>query len=407
MPKKEITITVKKKSEARNPKPEIRSPNSLLSRVRGVKKPLKRRLKKKTGLINFYDLGQIKSGADWIDLPFQFVPEDIGYISDSADQMILENFSTDNWNDLKDKIMEVPIGEWANNYRKLDFDTAFNYGIDYFADGDWVAVAKPNQRPRLNDILYVSPPENSQTDNWTETGLKLSTATNRVKIFSFNAFYSFDTDDTLNFKVTETSDFEAAPTTLSLPENFDIFLVPEITLNSLVSAIPTIVSGTGFQHYLLNAFYSPLPRKLLFDLGLQQFLFDFYYFAWHETEYRTVGIGTSAAASFVDYFKSLPDARAFYFNLGDAGTLSPPRDRVSVSAFPTTGLGENGFWFKSEAVSAIGSGESATSAQSRVNDESGVLIAVIKTASKTYFVWKNSSSGFAYSDFDNSRINFK
>jgi hypothetical protein len=405
----DITITIKRREKDKKRNQNKDSKKSLLPtyhKGRGGR----RRLKKQSGFIQFYDLGQIKSGGNWIDLPFQFVPDDIAYDSGQANRMFLENFDADNWADLFDKIFEVPIGEWKENYRKLDFDSAYSYGIDYFTKGDYAAVAKPNQRPRLIDILTVSEPPNSANDNWTAEGFKVESAQTRVQILSFNAFYDFDTADTETFKITETNNFEADAATISLPENFDIFLVPKITINSLVSAIPTEVSGLGFQQYLLNAFYSALPRKLLFDLNLQNYLFDFAYSYWHETDYRTVAIGSAAAAAFLNYFKTLPDARLFYLDFGDSVNLTPPRKTAALSAFPTSGISADGFWFRSEAA-AIGNAGSdtnaATYASGLVADETGVLLAVIKSDTKTYFVWKNTSSAFPFSGFSTARINFK
>lgn len=344
------------------------------------------------GLVNFYDLSQVVLEEGISDLDFILVPEIAGYDSGQSDRMIFEEFGSTEWALLKDKLFEIEIDEWENHYKKLDYDSAGVYGIDFRVGDVFVPIAKQNERPLLFDIIDEIDPPNSQSDLWTETGLSVTGPVTRINIVSFNAFYSFDTDDTEAVKVTEEPSFSADTVSMNLGNEFNVFLVPSITMQFLYAEI----NGSPYQHYSMNFFYTFLSRNLLFNSGIERLLID--RAVWSSGP-ETIPIGSSEASDVLNHFSGLDDARCFYLNLGDN---TEPRDTLPVGSFPSSN--EEGWYINCiPETNYTGANDYA---QSKVLDINGILLAVVKGPDKTYYIWRNGGTGLTLNDFNNLRVKF-
>jgi hypothetical protein len=240
------------------------------------------------------------------------------------------------------KLFEVEVTGWKTRYRRLDYTAAAKYDIGL----------------KLNDGAEIAlDPGNP---NWTSGGLKNAPVT-RIASASSGAFLRFDTGDTANFKITESFDYAADEAELTLAKKIDVFLIPALALQEATSNSLTVQRGI-----YLN--YAPFPRRRLLTR-------DFFKRTW--TNPASSNENIAEINDWIDYFKIAPSSRAF---TDDLTNPLAPLTEIDPNDFPAVTLASE--------FSGVGLFLDGTPLAE------GLLVAVLQSGGRTFFVWtKNSSAG--------------
>lgn len=170
--------------------------------------------------INFYDMGQILDGGDWVDIPFS-IPNTITVTgTDVADRSL--DFSE--WEELEDYLFTADPADWKTTYRKLSYESAERYGLDILdnANSVWYPVARNGSRYSQDGSgLLVS------GTKWTDKGLVVPAPLSDVHFVSFGAF-TFFTSETFLCRVTNTPSYAGTEVPFTLAKKANVFLVPDI-----------------------------------------------------------------------------------------------------------------------------------------------------------------------------------
>jgi len=221
---------------------------TIRSHKRKHKKLLKRRT---TGGIQFFDLGYRKSGASWVDIPFEVIPT-----YDST--LFTQPFPSASWADLKTEIFTVAVADWDTEYHQLQFAEAERWGINLwdvnYVDAGSVTPAYPVGRNGAfvagGEIFAGS--EISGT-HWTSGGLNVTSDLSEFTLGCSGAFLLFDNDPS-NRKITTIDDYSAtAVTDFVLKSTAKVFLVPQIVLH-------TALEGVGADTFIVWDVFRPMRR---------------------------------------------------------------------------------------------------------------------------------------------------
>lgn len=203
-------------------------------------------------LVNFYDLGRIKNGnGDFIDLPYLALT---GYRFNENNSFAgYDDFTTANWNALRDLLFVNDPATWAEKHPKLTYQTAERYGVDLMAKGKQLSAARSGARQKIDS------PDPVTSDKWTADGLKVPSGAD-LKLLTYSAFYRFDTADAANIKITNLPDYAAEAVEFSLSKATDVYLVP------LVAAqFGDVTNSQGQPQKTLLAQHSIMSRALFLD----------------------------------------------------------------------------------------------------------------------------------------------
>lgn len=180
--------------------------------------------KKKQG-VNFWDLGQIKIGEDWVDIPYEFDP--ICSITGGGNTLTTAPYT--DYGTLRDMIFAVPSADWKTHFRKLNYEQAERYGLDMYRDalgtsGVEYAVAREGSRKTYagNDIV---------ASDWTPQGLQIGEIAPVMTLWSAGAFLPLFLGADPGFsKVTASQMYSADAVGITgLKPNADVFLMPKVS----------------------------------------------------------------------------------------------------------------------------------------------------------------------------------
>jgi hypothetical protein len=330
-------------------------------------------------LINFYDLGQIKnSGGDFIDLDFSIQPAltvTDHRISDIAVMTNLEALA------LNEKLFEIPVEQWKDNYKKLSYEEAEKYGIDLylgsreeFEPAKYYPVARVASRGQIQNEE-----ETVENSKWTSQGLKINKPIQTgFEIYSALGFNSFRTDHEL-IKITAENDYDGAEATLTLDAAADIFLVPALYLVSVKADETT----APFQTDYLDLSYRPLQREFFLDFvpfgSTQRTLFASR--LADQTE-SFEAISPAKASDIAEQIKDSPNAR-LHRSTGSADSF------VSPASFSF--LNTNRIRFQQYAENLL---------FAYVRFAPGSLLAVVRKGGACFFIWAREALEPAGSGFD-------
>lgn len=189
-------------------------------------------IRRKSGFINFWDLGQIKDGSSWVDLDWSITPTPDPDIHAVAGRQL--PLSYDDYKSLTDLIFTVPTDNWETQYRKLGYEDAERYGLDVLrlTDSLVAPIARDGSRYDSNG--------NPVTDNsavWTPKGLKSPLGPTDPFVFnSFGAFADWGRFDAFDgtslqprFKYTLLPDKDATEVPFpGIAKNANVFLMPHV-----------------------------------------------------------------------------------------------------------------------------------------------------------------------------------
>lgn len=212
---KEIIITIpKKRRTAQAPRKGVIRP--------GRRSEYLARRRRKGSYINFYDLGQRRSGDNWVDVDFAVAPQ-----VDVFNGGFTQNIGLVYQNQLKAKIFEVDVANWNTQYRKFGYEDAERYGVDLL--GNNVPYSPARNGSRYSALTY----ELVVDTVWEEGGLNVPEDLHSFYIYSFGGFiplmYDRDTPENGWIKVTAIDDFNAPEVPdFAIAKKADVFLVPAI-----------------------------------------------------------------------------------------------------------------------------------------------------------------------------------
>lgn len=203
--------------------------------------PLGRR-RRGTIYLNYWDLGQLANGTD-IDFSKQCTISEINHINFPPTDVVVPNVVFD-YNDFKDELLayylSVGVENFANTYKQIDGALSAEYesfqftGFSNYVDGKGF---KPSPVELGDDLIILD---------------------------SLRSFYFLRTDDTTNFKITQTSNYSDTAVAFHLNRSCDVFLVPQIQLwqgGNYYSPIPPHDPSTSLQSQILGMFLAPESRQ--------------------------------------------------------------------------------------------------------------------------------------------------
>lgn len=210
---------------------------------------LKRRLRPKAG-VGFWDLGQIKAGASWIDIPWTSAGD--LFVSPVTVIGRLDTFSSgEHYHaQFRAKLFEIAAADWSTGYRKFDYENGERYGIEvrdsymFVPPGHIYAVGRAGTRKDRSGNLITG-------EDWTAAGLQIPDAgLDHFQVLAHQDFYSFD-NNPARFRVTNEPSYAAPVVPLRLEKKSQVYLMP-ILINHFMDGSTPIVPGTAdyiFGHY--------------------------------------------------------------------------------------------------------------------------------------------------------------
>ena len=235
-----------------------KDPNA--ARRRGAKRgPLGRRLGpeylprrlKAQKYVNFYDIGQILFEGNWIDLPFyKSKPYSLAFsqvgspVFGSVTKLLVDKFTAADFDDFYGEILGPAIGTWKSVYRRIAKSKSFApYAINYNGF-------------TLNGTFG----SHTTIGEWTEDGLNVPAAPAAVSITG-DAYCTFDTGNLSDYKITTVPDPGAASASFVPGTAFDVYLVPKLGLQVVVSG-DYYNSEDNLDHEFLGFQHRVYPRNL-------------------------------------------------------------------------------------------------------------------------------------------------
>lgn len=229
---KEIIVTVGGGPDDPNKTKSPRAGRGMIPPPRRKGGPLKRR--GGPGTINFHDGGSILSGSVFVDRDISFQTAQIG----SNWPIALEGPGSGHWATIAAGFLA--IADKQTNLKRVTTDNAVDYQISIAING--------------------GPPENIETanPNFTDAGYKLPGTVSRLQITTVAHWYSFDTGNDADVKVTDSASYAAAEVPLSIKGSSRIYFQPALMMWSAVGQI-TIPDNFGAS----GGFFDLFPRDLL------------------------------------------------------------------------------------------------------------------------------------------------
>lgn len=239
----DITITIKKRDKSKNRRSKNKdSQKPLLPTFHGQKGG-RRRLKKQSGFIEFYDGTWIKSGASFADVGFVRSKPNIELSDYAAFINLISAKSTNEFKRLASLIEE--------------------FRTEFLEDGNFpylLGAASVLKYHQITDSLT-----NPENRDWTNQGLKLSEAerAGNLSVYGYNEFVLGGGAGAS--KVTTILNYDAPNQVLPLTEKMEIILLPRL---ETVSSFSEYYNGAGVEQprvngttYLIYDFPEPRYKK--------------------------------------------------------------------------------------------------------------------------------------------------
>ena len=323
--------------------------------------------KKASGLINFWDLGQIRNAPTdeipsppWADLPLSIVLDPpVSSTSIEPGGVDCRLLTQGNVDSLVSLIEAVPRADWKARYRKFAKGYAYKYRMDLSLGS--VAAETFRIYTRYED----------SDENWTDNGLKISASdlADTILLSSspgvafadnniFPGFYIQTSGDSFKPKITATSDYTGPEIAFTPGKNMDVYLAPTISRHVSRSVV-------GSVEYLLNNILKVRTRQFYTPVSEGTSPFD-----------RDNAIVTYSSDDGTDAYDFLAESIETY-QAGIANTTAYTR--------PTSG----GSWsaFSTSAYPPSGISEAFTAAYGCSTEGLNVLLCVINKGNDWYYFW--------------------
>lgn len=335
------------------------------------------RRRRRSGKINFYDLGQVRDGSNWIDNPWT----SFGSMFANAITVIhrLDSaFSGEVFHsEFRSYLFETPLSQWTEHFRKLDYETGERYGIEVrnaysFATPSHIyAVGRAGTRKDRSGAIISGA-------DWTPEGLVVPEGgLSQFAVYTFQGFYSFDNHPG-RYKYTLTNSYAASAVPFTLGEQADIFLMP-ILVNTMLDAskVPPALPGTGdfvFGRYGVES------REYFLFKNYPEMPYGFFNYVRNGAG-LLASVDDAEKTSLLNFVRTKRGpVREFRFASGSISELSP--GTVSIDAWKTLQIGYDPFL--TPPLRSFGSTGGAGMARGR-------LMAVIKQDDVYYYVWSGGT----------------
>lgn len=362
-------------------------------------------------IIRFFDLGQIPNGSGgYKDLDFVADPgKSIDFIgSPPRPRFTFNDFTLTHWAELQTKLFEVPLADWADYYRRIEYDDGPKYGVSEY-NGRGGFLLDSTTVDHANALYPGTNPE------WNVKGLKPINA--NISIFSFGGLcLGFDTFDAVNYKLTKVRDYAAAAADdFSVLHGADIFLIPNVYWEVLGQSVGI---DAAFRRSVLFANWTMKSRELLLAKTARRWfnppyseipIFEGYYL---NDRYQSVGpwmfdiddIGDAFATAISNWTKAR-GLSTLYVQRGTNASGGATFGYEPLANFPfNTSVGP-----QAQSVVNLGffwSMEANAGAFDDINGEryegAGLLAGIIKTPAGTYYAWRNNVITNAWAPFGGS-----
>lgn len=309
--------------------------------------PFRRKVTETPGLINFYDLGQVKVADVWTDINFSIAPT---FDSGGPNPFDHFPFSAANWTTLKNLIFAADPSTWKDVYRKLEFAEAEKYGLDLqnIDTGDTYPAARNGSRFDGNGNPIVA-------TKWTEEGLKLDSVFPNFFVFSYGAF-ALSSNDPAAYKITNLPSYASPSVSFTLGKSADFFLLPRIT-----NVVASSSNGLGDSDAIVGR-YQPYKRSF-----------------WLNRTYEGSGFPIFSPPNGADFKAVDKTALITYLKTGADYYNSITGYNPNPAAFPAYASGGISF-------------ESATNEAPPINFYEGTFVGAIKQDNKMYYFWSKIES---------------
>ena len=382
---KVVVELTRKRARTEDRKPsasQTEEPAKGIIRPRREQEYLARR--RRPGGIVFYDLGQRKdANGDFKDLDFQFIPEvDVNPADNGLENM--QSFDLTQRTALLNKLLEVPVADWADNYKKIPFKDAEHYAVDIYLGTDYSNPAgDPNNYYSVgpNDARYIIKGLTKIAGSkWTPKGLNIKPTENRLSVFSGAGFVSFAFS---SVKVTTEANYGADAADFRFGGKTEIFLVPQIALEQFIQFWHSSESQ-AHQDYL-NGIFGIMSREFWLDPDLRAewiARFGNGTTPWGQSFFS--GLNASLATKIINKFKTRAGSRNLRYDFGTnngyvlaGSTFTANRNTDSTDYLEISKSTVDNF------TNQLGQGLAYPVA--------GALCAVVKTRGKTYYFWANQT----------------
>jgi hypothetical protein len=336
-------------------------------------KPLARR--KRSG-IRFYDLGWIKDGDDWITISYEdaLTATALTYNSDGTrnNSRKANPLTLADWQILFDAIFEIPVEEWAENYRQITEEHTQYWAMSVSFRGSGYSLSTASSH-WSNGIFRPTVSGSGTTSvNW------------------LLAFATLELTGAV--KVTSIYDYSASAVPFTLSANCDIFLIPHIfyryaEATAYLTGIPVI----GYTS-ALNDLSGLAPRDALLETSHPYFgLLE----AWNNNPSWADGVQTGGTYTdihnLINYWKTYHPTRARQANRNGAvytdtalnvADFAPSADWPAPPSTPSlVGYGQKIITAHSGTIPHTGSATSTPLF--------GRLFGVVRQGGQFYYFWED------------------
>jgi hypothetical protein len=319
--------------------------------------------------IRIFDTGYIRDGlnyitTEWID-DLASTPI-TGNVIDGSYNNLSATLTLAHYTDRDDVIFNVPVEQWADNYKQIDDTLTGTVNMSVYYYDDFYTLAGESAVWTGGKFAPTNDPDPLAT---THLGIDFGGLTDTYTVLSSSG----------STKVTATRDYAAAGVSLTLTKNFDVFLMPMI---NFIGADVSYTASGDTHNELLNYFMGLNPREQKFDAGHP------YYGATFSSNWSIGGTLAQYTGvwNYINFLKSQFPYRAI------------ARDRIS-SVYSFSALSVSAFMnpatFPTPPSMPATGGYSAMQLAAQISAYAsqtppvGRLLAVIKQAGQYYYIWKN------------------
>lgn len=367
----------------RRTKPEEEKKSSLTTKRPISKQRLRKadtRRKRKTGLIEFYDLGNILNGTSYETIPphqvippFQYTPVIGGFINGYIRDLLADDYlAVDAW------ILGNGVATFKTQFKKIKkgavSQSSAEYRLIVAKNADASDFALLDDRPDwTTDGLEVTQAEatsgiaigNGVADNPTPNYIaSVDLAWFRMTTYSLVDLFWLREDATQ--KITALPTFGAVAVPFTPSPNMKVYLMPELASTRGHSGIQR---AAGFDYSWLNDFYMVQPREWMLPSNAHYRKYGF------ENLYPTQSTPSEYAnnITIMQGFETLPNTRGEH-NSNDLGTVSSGFLYNPTNAIGYPQMQDWGVQWNVPAKTA--------------DPTKGFLVAVVEKDSSYYYFWK-------------------
>jgi hypothetical protein len=346
--------------------------------------------------VNFYDLGQYLDGSVWKDVPYGDNVGHVVSVTDSGgtyDFWEVDDFTLSKWSDLYTSLLGIaPIANWKSKFRKIAYADGPKYGLSVYQGRGAILTSSTVPNP-ANQLRPGTNPE------WKPVGLKPLASWMKLEALG-GLTLGFDTNDGVNYKITDTYDYSAPDAGLSFEDGADVFLIPQIfygfAQQTGLAAVPTLTEADLFGGWTIKSRDLWL-EKTLRKSGVEYPVFE----GWNTAipTYDSAGawmnsavsgaIGDAFATQIIDRLKAIPGARLWAMHGLVADNL---RGFESLSNFPYGPSSNPNTTIYRLFNSEGGYAEWLGAVTASRYDGAGLLCAVVVNSFGTRYIWRKATT---------------